>query len=369
MNEQDKYIELSMRFFEGNCSAEEAELLMSWLEEKEENRKHYFLLKSIWIESVDSNASNQNKSTEIAWSRLDQRMLNSSEQKVMKLSKPNRINWKLWVTAASLALVIITSILILLDSDFEIQHISQQAEVYAPHGSRTYLVLSDGTEVWLNSGSRIIYPENFRNRTRNVELIGEAYFVVEKSYGKDFIVTTSDVAISVLGTKFNIKAYPDEGVVETTLVEGQIEANGVADNSLERLLLSPSEKLVYLKQTNHVDLNGGSFRYEDYSGTNIADRKVVSKNAFVVKLDNTDIVTSWKDEKLIIKSERMDYLARKLERYYDVKILLTEESLKEIRFSGVLDNITIDEVMQAISSTSRIKYSTNGKEIKLSIKK
>src|SRR5437773_11061947 len=123
-------------------------------------------------------------------------------------------------------------------------------EIEAKKGARSYMLLPDGTKVWLNSDSKLEYKDNFNDSIREVTLSGEAYFDVVKDAAHPFIVHTSDIDIRVLGTAFNVKSYPKESSIETTLIHGLIEVTNKKLPGSPKVILNPHEKLVFRKQEN-----------------------------------------------------------------------------------------------------------------------
>lgn len=125
-------------------------------------------------------------------------------------------------------------------------------EVTAAYGEQKRLLLPDSSEIWLNAGSSIIYPQTFAEDKRLITLDGEAYFIVSKDTTKPFIVETSQLSVKVLGTKFNVRAYTDDERISTTLTSGKVEVN--VRSQLSRIL-QPNERLTYDKSTSHIDIS------------------------------------------------------------------------------------------------------------------
>jgi len=227
------------------------------------------------------------------------------------------------------------------------------SEIIVPLGSRTHIVLPDGTDVWLNAGSSIKYPAQFTSGERRVELSGEGYFNVTKEPQRRFVVTTSNISITVLGTTFNVKAYPEESIIETTLVEGEIK---LLDNHILKkgkpIIMKPGQKVSYIK--NRKKLKKGTF----------LGKPVSPSHKFFVKSNiNTDVYTSWKTGLLIIEDKPLGDIATILERKFDVKFLFADENLKHYKFSGVLKDETLQQILYVLEFTSPIKYSIHGKNI------
>ena len=208
-------------------------------------------------------------------------------------------------------------------------------EVYTPMAARTKFVLPDNTIVWLNSGSTLKYPRSFAGRTREVSLTGEGYFEVAKNLKAPFIVKTAEINITALGTSFNVMAYPDDQTVKATLVTGLVKVEKIDPGSY--LYLKPSCQFV-------LDNNTGEM--------------VVSKV-------DTRFYTSWKDNKLIFRDEPMELVARKLERWFNCKIYIQDEDLKNFRYTGNIEMETLRELLELISITTPVKstYKQETREI------
>lgn len=194
-----------------------------------------------------------------------------------------------------------------------------------PVGKTYELNLADGTRVMLNSRSELIYPDNFTEHTREVTLIGEAYFDVAKDASKPFIVKANGIDVKVLGTSFNVSCYETQSTIETTLVEGKV-AVILPDRKEE--VITPSQQLVFDK---------------------------AKKTAATATVD-TRIYTSWINNKLIFKNERIDVILAKLQYWYDFEFEYDNENIKENRFSLEIDkNTDLNKILDLINFTSNIK--------------
>ncbi|MFV0566317.1 MAG: FecR family protein [Flavobacteriaceae bacterium] len=178
-----------------------------------------------------------------------------------------------------------------------------------PRGAEYQLVLTDGTKIWLNSDSELTYQVPFTDNQRRVTLKGEAYFNVAHDKDKPFIVSASNQDVQVLGTAFNISAYPENRHITTTLVEGRVKANfaHIATETPE-YILTPNEQLVYKTNTKQIT------------------KQTVDVYPFV----------SWKDGRFVFKNEPLESFFKTLGKWYDVDVVITDESLKPIRFTGDL---------------------------------
>jgi ferric-dicitrate binding protein FerR (iron transport regulator) len=268
------------RFIEGNADADETERILSWLEESPENQREYVELRKLndtYTWNIESVASDSRK------------------------RRPVR---RIFVEALKIAAVFVLGILgarYFIDNREPEEKILLQT-VRAPAGQRAELVLSDGTEVWLNSGSTLVYPEKFSMAAREVKLDGEAYFRVQKNKDRRFTVKTLQYDLHVLGTEFNVKAYGRSGTFVASLLKGSIEVSSPSGD--KSLLLMPCEQ---------VAINGGVFVKE----------QIADYNYF-----------KWREGLICFEKETIASLFAKLELYYDIKIEVRNKSLSGYTYTG-----------------------------------
>lgn len=192
-----------------------------------------------------------------------------------------------------------------------------------PYGRRVDIVLADGTRVWLNSGSRLVYPNAFKGNKREVFLQGEAFFDVAHNQEKPFHVYAKDVDVKVLGTSFNVRAYTDEEDVKTTLVQGSVMLLDM-ENDRNSARLVPGHMAVF-------------------SGS----------RAFALSNVDTEMYTSWKAGYLYLKNERLQDLLKNLTRYYNISIEIDDAQKEERYFSGRLNlEPEPEQIMNIIALTT-----------------
>ena len=177
-----------------------------------------------------------------------------------------------------------------------------------PRGGEYFLTLADGTEVWLNAETEIRYPVQFTGNKRVVYLDGEAYFTVAPDKKKPFTVVSTHASVSVLGTQFNFRAYPDEQDVQTTLVSGSVIMQ--SEKYKQQIKLVPGEQGVLEKRS-----------------ANLTKQEV-----------NTYLYTAWKDGRFAFRDARLEDLFNILARWYDLSIFYQSPEAKDIRFTGDLNN-------------------------------
>jgi ferric-dicitrate binding protein FerR (iron transport regulator) len=204
-----------------------------------------------------------------------------------------------------------------------------------PKGGEYSLVLSDGTRVIVNSMTKLVYPVSFTGDKREITLEGEAYFEVFKDKSKPFIVNIKGLQVEVLGTSFNVKAYPDDKQSFTTLVEGKVKLNSVLQTSVVQIL-EPDQQAVFDPSTSAIFA------------------RMVDARQFI----------QWTTGKYTFTNQPLDEMMKTLARWYDFNYQFEEASLKNIRFEGGLNKYqSIDPILEIINKTGKVKVSVKGKEV------
>jgi ferric-dicitrate binding protein FerR (iron transport regulator) len=241
------------------------------------------------------------------------------------------------------------------------------SELIVPLGSRAQFTLSDGTAVTLNAGSKLKYDNSFGIKDRIVQLEGEGYFKVAKDASRPFTVKTLYLNVRALGTEFNVKAYPDDKTIETTLVEGSIKVEPLSDKShTEIMVLKPNEKLTYYKKdSTMVDETDRSNEKTENSQQALEKQKLASIPRLVTENVNVDPVISWKENRWIFDKQSLSQIAVELERKFDVQIIIESERLKSFRFTGTILAEPIDQVLQVMSLSAPINFKLKGRVVTL----
>jgi hypothetical protein len=209
-------------------------------------------------------------------------------------------------------------------------------QLIIPYGNQSKLTLADNTVVWLNAGSRLVYPTTFSGKTREVLLFGEAYFEVAKNAEKPFIVKTSDIQIKVLGTHFNVSAYAEDKVIQTVLQEGSVElSKNDANIFSERIVMKPNQMASFSKTTNETALSN------------------VDASYYIL----------WTKGLLSFDEVDFDRILKKVERFYNISVDFSEPTIRAIRISGKLDlkgtREEVLEYLEKVSSTTIKKLNEN----------
>lgn len=204
-----------------------------------------------------------------------------------------------------------------------------------PKGGEYNLVLSDSTRVFVNSKSKLEFPVRFTGNKREVTLEGEAYFEVSKDKTRPFIVTIKGIQVEVLGTSFNVKAYPDDEVSYTTLVEGKVKLNG-ANKLTDECFLNPDQQAVYNPSTTGM---------------------------LIQKIDAQQVIM-WTKGRITFSNQTLDEIMKSLSRWYDFNYRYEEEALKMIKFEGGLNKYeSINPIIDIIQRTGKVKVTIEGKEV------
>ncbi|MFV0592723.1 MAG: FecR family protein [Draconibacterium sp.] len=209
---------------------------------------------------------------------------------------------------------------------------TEMNEVIIPYGKSSELLLADGTKVWLNAGSRLAFPSGFSKDVREVYLEGEAYFEVAKKVNQPFVVKAGELEIEVLGTHFDVSAYPDADLVETILLEGSVSVNRKRSIGIvkEKTVLAPSQKANFHKE---------------------------SKSITVANVPEAGMYITWKEGWLQFSKENLMTVFYKLERYYNIKIITPKNFPSAELITGKLDiKHSLEEVLVALSDVAKIEY-------------
>ncbi|MCW3804538.1 FecR family protein [Plebeiibacterium marinum] len=204
--------------------------------------------------------------------------------------------------------------------------------VKVPRGGEYSITLSDGTRVWLNSESQIKYPVQFEDDKRKVWVNGEVYFDVQPDKKRPFMAMVKDVEIEVLGTEFNVEAYPETDRVLTTLVEGSVKLTKAS----EEIIIAPNQQAVIRK----------------------------SEKRFTVKNVDARVWALWKDGVIYCESERLEVIMSKLARWYDANLFYMNPSVKNKRFSIEVKRYqNIDKVLDILAATNKVRFEVHENNI------
>lgn len=320
MDEMDKnkLHSYTQYFLEGKLSEEKETELLTWIKLSEDN-KNLFLEQQEIVGKLIS----EKKDIQVSqnWNQVKKQI------RATGLGRSRSLYLKVASIAAAFILGILITTAVKDYSSLFGNKTAQLQNISVPYGAKTNIELPDGSLVWLNAGSSLSYPSKF-NKTREVTLIGEGFFDVRKDQ-KPFIVETNYGEVEVKGTSFDVKAFADD-YLQTTLVSGSVLVREKGNG--KEVTLKPGE------QANVV-------------GDQIDIKRV-----------ETEIFTSWKEGKLIFNNEYLPIAVKRLERWYNVKIVLEKDKrLQKIKYNGTLELESFSEVLELLKVTSPIDYSYNEK--------
>jgi ferric-dicitrate binding protein FerR (iron transport regulator) len=368
----------------GNAGRKDCEALQAWLVADDANRRHFEAMQQAWLVAGMLDAPKESD-VKGAFERLAQRVqgadlssslllsssLSSSSPRIHRLRRAAVAVLRMaavWVVAFAVGA---------LSYRYYHRHHPQPIahfETIVPLGAKSQLVLIDGTKVWLNAGSRLRYSAEYSTHNREVELEGEGYFEVASNKAMPFEVKTSLLNVKATGTSFNVKAYPNDPVVETILVEGSVEVSRLHNSEAETpaIALQPKQRLTLLKSTNEMLLEEQPEDDEPdrhlSPATAVATTPAATSEVKAVKATtNYMMETSWKDKRWRIENEDLGSIAVKLGRRYNVTIAFADDRLKSYRFTGTLEDDPIEAVLKAMAQSAPVMYKFQGSEIILSV--
>lgn len=316
MEKQD-YIQLFDKFLLKQASPEEVQILIQWLKSEGSFQD--------WMDE-EWDAASSGMDTDLQQKLLGQikkKISLETQQAPLKRNKYRTIY--LWT--ARIASVII---LLLLTGISVYRYAMEQQKmqdmiVSVEKGQKANVVLPDGSKVWVNSDSRLIYGSRFTSKERILELEGEAYFEVAPDKDRPFIVETKNISVKALGTSFDVKSYKEDNWVSAVLMTGKVEV--WSEN--EKLILEPNQRILFDKSTGKMEKSRVT--------------------------DATDF-SGWMYNTLSFEAETFENIVQTLQRLYNTKIVFESESLKKYRFTGSPGNTSLESILQILSLTSPLSY-------------
>lgn len=283
-------------------------------------------------------------------------VINTAPPPQLPISIPRRAKFR-WSAAAAVVLLA-TSVYFLKKTPIHQPAPVIWHEMAAKYGTRNYIDLPDGSRMWLNAGSKVRYADGFSNGKRELTLIGEAYFDIRHEPEIPFLIHVGNMAVNVLGTTLNIKAYPGDSIIETTLIQGKAEIEVPGKNS-SPIMLQPGEKITI--PTGPTPPNPST---SPSPNTNTAStyqrRNVVADPTY-----KTIIETSWVEDKLVFRKEPFRQVATQLERWYNIRIRFENNKYQNEELTGYFKDQPIKNVMDALQLSLGFHYEIAGDSISI----
>jgi ferric-dicitrate binding protein FerR (iron transport regulator) len=326
MNEKIDY-KILKKFTAGKYSLRDFRQVSDWFEDTSNETELKNAIQQHWNDFSDDISDNE-KDLNSVLTQIKQKI--SDQKPVVNF----RIRIQRFYTRAAAILLLPLVLYSIYSTFFNAQSTEMAAaiEIVSPHGARTKFQLPDGTQGWLNSGSSLKYANNFLSE-RKISLVGEAWFEVAHNAKKPFVVHTKVLDVQVLGTKFNLTAFPDENVTEVVLQEGKVNVSGY--KGLYKVDMKPDEKFTY-------------------------DKKLQSGTIQEVKASQ---FSAWKDGLLVFRNEPLSEVLKRVSRWYNVDIVLNDPELENFRYRATFQEEQVEEVIRLISLTAPIVYSFNNREV------
>ena len=323
MDKKDSHIELLDRFFRGLTSPEEDVQLKSWIKQPDFPQKFSVYYQQCWALAPDTmDKAVQNEMFTELLSQID--ASSTTETKVLKTR--NRFLRQIGRYAA------VACIILAVGSGAYYAGVKRPADdantevtMSVSNGQKADIILADGTKVYINSDSRIVYDNTYNKKTRMVSLEGEAYFEVAKDKEKPFIVKANGINVQALGTSFNIHAHKDDKSVAVILISGKVKV----DDGRHEAYMKPNERLV-------CNLTNGQF-----------EKSELHPNASYLL---------WRSNELAFYGESFEEICTMLTRMYNCKFIFKNEKVKQYTYHGIIKNSSLNNVLEYISQAGGINY-------------
>ena len=320
------------KFLLNQCTDQEIDIFFNWLSENKENSEVFMSLKKRWNETQAVEATKHKAELLRHLDRIHHKIniQNSERGKTNRFRQLENNLFVRFLYRAAVLLLILLTLYLTQNNSFQNKLNTQKSdepvlnEIISPVGSRIHLELSDGTRVWLNHGSRLVYPQQFSGDSRKVQLVGEAFFDVAPNLKKPFVVEKGEMTVVATGTEFNVKNYVDDNTFAVTLKTGKVKLTG--------------------KNTS-FNLNPG--QYFSYNKTN---------RTYSLNYTDTEKYLSWKDGKLIFKDDSFDEIASRLSRWYNVDIELIDPEIRELTYTATFIDEPLYQILEMLEIVTPIKY-------------
>lgn len=347
----NRFLELLLRKKSGALSAEEQDELNGFLGNNPNYQELSGMVDQLYETPLKEIGEVDNTYLQERWNALKNKTAQAPATQMIsaRTGKTRRLRYY-YVAAACIAAIVLSGVFYYLNrSDVT----GKDVIVATKLGSKTSMKLPDGSTVWLNAGSEISYGEAFGKTSRDVKLSGEAYFDVIHDADHPFIVHTNNFDIKVLGTAFNVKAYPSDKESEATLVRGAIELS-LNHEDARKLLLKPNEKFVFKKAES--------------SGQKVLQGNGPKPEMKITGLekpfnDSLTVETQWINDCLAFRDAKLKDIALMISRWYGVSVEIKDEGLKEKEYSGLFKDENVEQVLHALKLAGGFNYTVNKNKI------
>lgn len=339
-----------VHYFAGECTEQEAEEIEAWMREDPARRARVQQLRRIW-EAADQPATSD-RDVDAAWDRLVEMMGASGSRRRAPHSregappterKPRRRRrrprWVYAAVAAATVALVAVALFLVSEEQTGSDELAAPAlrKVETEASQRANVQLSDGTHIILNAKSTLSFPDEFADDVREVHLQGEAFFDVASEMNRPFVVRTETAVTQVLGTSFNVGAYPEDDATQVVVTEGKVAVRPKQSQSGE---------------AEEATLTAGHLAR-------------LSKTRKMVLRKNVDIdrYLAWTKGRLVFKDAPFEEVAQKLEHWYDLRVRLADASMEVDRLNATFQDEPVSEVLSVIAKTLSLRYEREGKTV------
>jgi transmembrane sensor len=323
---KEECLNIFEKYILNTATTDEVKQLSHWI-------KHNSKI-SGWLEHQILNSSNEiDKNIQMRMLLNIKSEIDEKTPIVNKSSRNVRFHFKAWLRiAAMFALPILAAAAVYVYMSRS--DITEPLIVSVDRGQKACVTLPDGSKAWLNSLSKLTYNSDYNKEKRTLQLDGEAYFEVAHNPQKPFIVRSNDISVEALGTSFGVKAYNEDIEISSILMKGKVRVTTPAGITI----LKPNERVLYDK-TN----------------------KIANKS----KVTNAIDFTGWIHNELRFENESLGEIAKNIQRIYNVKIIFASERLKKLRYTGTVENNSLESVLNIITLTSPISFQVDKETVML----
>jgi len=277
----------------------------------------------------------------------------ASDALYQETGKIKRLSARWWMAAAAILVLGVAGVMLYPRTKTRVAIAPaplQDKEITTRYGTRSFLELPDGSKLWLNAGSKVKYANGFTNGRRELTLTGEAFFDVKHDPEHPFIIHTGKLDVRVLGTSFNVKAYPNDSTMETTLINGKVEIDFKGDPQ-SNIVLQPNEKIVIPLKKPLAVSNAG--------------KEAIRQNVAPDPAYRTLIETSWVEDKLVFRNESFSDVTMRLERWYNIHFSFEDQRFTRDKLTGYFKDQPIKNVMDALQISLGFHYRIEGDTIRI----
>jgi len=348
------------RFLNGKLSKAEIREFERWLSSSSGNYEIFDQHRKIWLGTA-AGISSSKFDPAPAWEKVKSKIHSNAGDKIQIAQSGIVGRLKSALRIAAMVILLISAGAVASWIVFSKKQVSRDksfCEIAAPPGSKSLITLPDGSKAWINAGSKLTYAGDFNRTDRIVTLEGEGYFTVTSNKAKPFIVQTAHLKVKAFGTVFNVKAYPEEKTIETTLVEGVVEIETGGTTKSEKsytYTMQPKQNIIYHIESGMAEQKSDKMPVIEKAPSIKA--QVIDKEVQVISNIKPELYTSWKDEKWVIEGMPLDKLAVLMGRRFNSRIEIRDDALKLYKFTGTIQNETLEQMMVILGLTTPLEYS------------